>query len=185
MDNRVLPPRFESTSTIRSSSPSTSTPSSARPQLSLSTSSTSSNQPISPPNNTASSTDTIRGGQWELRGGEVAKVQDVTLQPPQSQRAHSHTRSYSMSEHQYSSGSSSVGGGGQGGIEGFTSSGYPRFDSNYSSAGSNMGDSVISGVTTVSGGGSSGAALTRRNNTVGASNSRLVRLERNRARIAL
>jgi len=89
-----------------------------------------------------------------------------------------------MNEHQYSTASGSAAGGG--GIEGgFSSSGYPRFDSNSSSAGSNMGDSVISGVTTVSGAGNSGAGLTRRNNTVGASNSRLVRLERNRARIAL
>ncbi|GAA5829877.1 hypothetical protein JCM5353_006100 [Sporobolomyces roseus] len=182
MDHIVRPStRFDSNYNPRSSSPSTpSSSSSARPQLSLSTSSTVSNQPLSPPNNTASSTDTIKGGQsqWE-RGG---KGQDVTQLP--SQRAHSHTRSYSMNEHQYSTASGSAAGGG--GIDGgFSSSGYPKFDSNSSSAGSNMGDSVISGVTTVSGGANGGAGLTRRNNTVGASNSRLVRLERNRARIAL
>lgn len=59
-------------------------------------------------------------------------------------------------------------------------SGYPMIEGNFSSGGSTMGDSVISTSTTVS-----GAQLARRNNTVGASNSRLVRLERNRARIAL
>ncbi|GAA5953911.1 hypothetical protein JCM3765_000688 [Sporobolomyces pararoseus] len=166
--NAPLPPSSSS------SSASTLTPSTAaqRPQLSLSTTSNPSSQPLSPPNNTGSSS------------SETLK--DVSLS---TGRAHSHGRSHSMSEHQYTgfsnAGSNYASQGGGGGGFGFGSSsfnsGYPmNNESNFSSASSNMGDSVISTATTIS-----GAQLARRNNTVGASNSRLVRLERNRARIAL
>lgn len=92
-------------------------------------------------------------------------------------------------QYQYQQYSVTPGGGGTGSIyqgfgiaRGFDNAGYPVNEGHqqFSSGGSSMGESVTSVGTTVS-----GAQLARRNNTVGASNSRLVRLERNRARIAL
>ncbi|GAA5993171.1 hypothetical protein JCM5350_005395 [Sporobolomyces pararoseus] len=168
--NAPLPPSSSSASPSSNLAPSTGT---QRPQLSLSTPLNNSSQPLSPPNNTASLSS--------------ENLKDVSLS---TGRAHSHGRSHSMSEHQFTGFSnagtnySSQTAGGSGGF-GFSSSsfnsGYPmNNESNFSSGGSSMGDSVISTGTTVS-----GAQLARRNNTVGASNSRLVRLERNRARIAL
>ncbi|GAA5941865.1 mRNA-binding phosphate metabolism regulator [Sporobolomyces koalae] len=153
-----------------------------RPQLSVSTGTafaSATGKPeldLFPPHLTSSSTDTIKPGhsrRWETATQSPKGSSDVTSNP----RGSSHGRSYSMNEHQYRTDrdrTTLVGTD--------VAAGYPasNMSDSFSSAGSTMGDSVVSAATTVS-----GAQLARRNNTVGASNSRLVRLERNRARIAL
>ncbi|GAA6021802.1 hypothetical protein JCM11491_003881 [Sporobolomyces phaffii] len=160
---------------------------SARPHLTLSTTTAASNEPLgSPRNDAASSSDTIRGVAHAGRFTTTTPPQQDVTPRPSSHRGHSHGRSHSMSDHHHHHHQSYQRGGGMyGAIE---SSGFPpqtttEGDSS-STSGSTMGDSFVSTATT-STQATGGAQLARRNNTVGASNSRLVRLERNRARIAL
>ncbi|GAA5845295.1 hypothetical protein JCM3766R1_000720 [Sporobolomyces carnicolor] len=145
-----------------------------RPQLSLATATTTTGQ--NGPS-TASSTETVRQQQQQQ---QLTDVNTSSTSTTTSSRAQSHGRSVSMSEHQYLSSFGHNGGSGSAYRSTFPDPEYP-FQEGY--AASNMGESVVSSsssTTTVS-----GAQLARRNNTVGASNSRLARLERNRARIAL